>query len=106
MKAISKLLLAGMLAMGTAMPAVYAHIPVHAHAQVTITDALAYCILSGVVGQLEAQLNQSLSKDFLYSEYKNGRVLITYLGQNADGYHLFSVEYMDGIGTILLEVLP
>lgn len=102
MKAISKLLVAGMLAMATAMPAVYAHISVHASAQVTITDALAYRILAGVAGELEAQLGQSLSTDFLYNEYKNGQVQITYLGHDGIGY-VFQVVYGDGI---LIELLP
>ena len=102
MKAISKLLVAGMLAMATAMPAAYAHIPVHASARVTITDALAYRILAGVAGELEAQLGQSLSTDFLYNAYKNGQVQITYLGYDGIGY-VFQVQYSDGQGEVLLQ---
>ena len=102
MKAISKLLIAGMLAMATAMPAAYAHIPVHMSAQITITDALAYRILAGVAGELEAQLGQSLSTDFLYDAYKNGQATITYLGHDGIGY-VFQVQYADGLGSELLE---
>jgi hypothetical protein len=108
MKAISKLLVAGMLAMATAMPAAYAcppgraHIPVHASARVTITDALAYRILADVAGELEAQLGQSLSTDFLYNAYKNGQAQITYLGYDGIGY-VFQVQYSDGQGEVLLQ---
>ncbi len=104
MKAISKLLVAGMLAMGTAMPVTQAAIPSYANEQVTITDALAYRILAGVTGELEAQLNQSLSTDFLYSEYKAGRCKITYLGHDGVGY-IFQVQYEDGVTSGLLEDL-
>jgi hypothetical protein len=102
MKAISKLLIAGMLAMATAMPAVYARIPVHMSAKVTITDALAYRILADVTGELEAQLGQSLSTDILYNAYKNGQVQITYLGYDGIVY-VFQVVYGDGLGSGLLE---
>jgi hypothetical protein len=103
MKAISKLLVAGMLATATAMPVAYARIPVHTSAQVTtrpgvqVTDALAYRILARVAGQLEAQLGQSLSADFLYNAYKNGQVQITYLGYDGIVYS-FRVVFGDGLG--------
>jgi hypothetical protein len=108
MKAISKLLVAGMLATATAMPVAYARIPVQTSARVTtrpsvqVTDALAYRILSRVAGQLEAQLGQSLSTDFLYNAYKNGQVQITYLGYDGIVY-VFQVQYADGVITELLE---
>jgi hypothetical protein len=98
MKAISKLLVAGMLAMGPTLPLVQAKTQTYTATKVTITDALAYRILAEVRSELEAQLNQSLSTDFLYNAYKSGHAKITYLGQNADGYHLYSVEYLDGLG--------
>jgi hypothetical protein len=101
MKTISKLLIAGMLAMATAMPAVYAHIPVHMSAKVTITDALAYRILADVTGELEAQLGQSLSTDILYNAYRNGQVQITYLGYDGIVY-VFQVQYLDGSGIVVL----
>ncbi len=102
MKAISKLLVAGMLAMATAMPVAHARTFVLTSAKVTITDALAYRILAGVAGDLEAQLNQSLSTDFLYSEYKAGKVIIKYLGYDGATY-TFSAEYQDGLGMESLE---
>ncbi len=106
MKAISKLLVAGMLAVGIAMPNVTeanaSATQVYAVAKVTISDALAYRILAGVTGDLEAQLNQSLSTDFLYNEYKAGRCKITYLGYDGVVYS-FQVVYGDGLGIMGCE---
>lgn len=110
MKAISKLLVAGMLALGTAVPSSYASqaFVTNANANeimdVTITDELAYRILEGAAGELEAQLNMSISTNFLYSEYKAGKATITYLGHDGVGY-VFRVEYMDGVTSELLEDL-
>lgn len=106
MKAITKLLVAGMLAMGIILPGLHtaqARMTTCANAKIIISDQLAYRILAQVRGDLEAQLNQSLSTDFLYNAYKFGNAKIAYLGQNSDGYHLYSVEYMDGLGIIGLE---
>jgi hypothetical protein len=107
MKPIYKMLVAGMLATATASPALQASplvstVGVPSQQQVTITDALAYRILARVVGSLEAQLNQSLSTDFLFREYKAGRVSISYLGFDGIEY-IFSVSYLDGLGTVSIE---
>jgi hypothetical protein len=105
MKSFYTLLVAGMLAMATASPAVQARTfasSAHTYTKLTITDELAYQILDLASGELEAQLNTSLSTSFLMSEYKAGRVTITYLGDDGIG-DVFHVNYQDGLGTVLVE---
>lgn len=104
MKAITRMVVAGMLAMATALPVAQARIATHISTKVTITDELAYRILTGVTGELEAQLHQSLSTNFLYNEYKAGRVQITYLGYDGVVY-TFRVVYGDGVGIESLDEL-
>ena len=107
-----QLLVAGMLAIATAMPVVgkaegpcaYAHVVARAQACAQeVSSDLTYRILEAAAGGLEAQLQRPLTASFLYKEYQDGLVQITYLGQNADG-HNFRVEYDGGgIFVVLLD---
>jgi hypothetical protein len=113
MKPIYKMLVSGMLATATAYPALQARplvstVGVLSQQQVTtrlgvqVTDALAYKILARVVGQFEAQLQQSLSTDFLFQEYKAGRIAISFIGNDGIG-NFFRVAYVDILGIAMVE---
>lgn len=106
-----QLLVAGMLATATAMPVpskaericVHAHMvaPAQTCAQEVSSD-LTYRIMEAAAGGLEAQLQRPLTASFLYKEYQDGLVQITYLGQNADG-NVYRVSYGGGILEVLLD---
>lgn len=96
------MLVAGMLATATLIPVAQAHNVSDAVTMLTVSDAMAYHILGEARGELEAQLQQSLSTDFLYKEYKAGRAQIAYLGDDGlpNGYE---VRFGGGVIIILCD---
>jgi hypothetical protein len=106
MKMTYNWLVAGMLVTAAAAPVLSLQARSSASVQVqvrmAITDAMAYTILEQVEGSLEAQLNQSLSLDFLFQAYKNGRVSISFIGNDGVADY-FEVCYEDGIAIAMVE---
>jgi hypothetical protein len=116
MKPIYKMLVAGMLATATASPVLQARPElgrsasplVHVSARITtrpgvqVTDALAYRILQEASGEFEAQMELSLSVEFLMNEYRAGKLSISYLGFDG-AVHVFRVTYGGGFIIVGIE---
>lgn len=94
MKTAYILLVAGILATGSALPA-RPHPANIVGVRMTISDALVRRILNAASGPLEAQLQIPLSPDFLYGAYLDGEATITYLGKNGNESN-YQVVYRDG----------
>jgi hypothetical protein len=67
-----------------------------------LTEARVRNILMGARPQLEAQLNRTLTSDFLYQQYQDGFAKLTYLGFDGT-VHVYRVDFGGGIGVSGLE---
>lgn len=100
MKTICTFILMGLLALAPCQAAVRADALASsssAHLDPQLTESGIRSLLAAVSPQLESQLNRNLPVDYLYSEYQDGRVQITYLGY--DGIkHCYRVDFDGGVG--------
>lgn len=93
-----KMLIAGMLVMAPAVPALAVSME---RTQLAFTSDkmlsgdLVHRLLTKAASELEAQLSMSLTVDFLYQEYEDGNVTITYLGHSGSTSY-YQVSYLDG----------
>jgi hypothetical protein len=104
MKSMYKMLIAGMLATAPVLPTLATPTAVCVPMQITITDALAQRILSGVLVELQGQSAQELTVELLFAKYQQGLATISYLGYDGGAHH-FQVNYDGSIGVESLEDL-